>query len=133
MTLKSLLGFSDANLHEGTPEQQQEARRQELHAQRVEAARGTLAWTELEPVDVVTRQPYLISASTDEMFVPHRGLVFEPGSASAVADQSPLWFVVDGDELLFLEKPSGASTYTQFLEAKAERERTRNAPKPRPQ
>jgi hypothetical protein len=58
---------------------------------RLEAARRNPLWTELDKVDLARRpQGYLVSASTDEVFRPHRGIVFASWSASAVADRAPL-------------------------------------------
>ena len=80
----------------------------ELGEARIAAARRHNRWTEV-PYDLVPRGPYLVSASTDEIFLPHRGVVFESRSAKLIADMAPLVFTVTDDgEILFVDRQPGS-------------------------
>ena len=84
-------------------------------------ARGNSRWTEIDN-DLVERRPYLVSASTDELYRPHRGAVF--ADDSLVEQMAPLCFVVTPEgELEFYERVGHPKTYTELLERKAKRRR----------
>lgn len=103
----------------------------ELRRARLSAARGMPLWTELDELDLVPRDPYLVHAETDELYKRSRGVAFAPGTATVVATNTRLGFYVDGDgELVFVEPVPG--TWTGYLERQAARERRRNARRPRP-
>ena len=101
-----LRGFTDeAVVEERVTDAMREAHPAELRRARVAAARGNARWVELEAVDLVERDRYLVSAETDEYFTRSRGVVFESGSATVIADQAPLRFYIDAElELVFLER-----------------------------
>jgi hypothetical protein len=122
----------EARVLEGTPEEVKRKQWELVREQRVEAARRQKKWTEIEKVDLVWRRPYYVHASTDALFTPYRGAAFESGSAWVVADLLELYFYVRDGEVVLFEKVPSPATYTEFLERRAERERRRNAPKPRP-
>ena len=84
---------------------------------RIAAARRQPRWVEI-PYDLVARGPFLVSAATDEVFLPRRGVVFERGSARLVAGIAALVFAVtDEGELLFLDRqPDG---WSQLIERRA--------------
>ncbi len=130
MTLRTMLGFSDEHLVEGTTDAQRRAFEEEVRRARIVAARRQERWTELEEVDLVRRGRVLVSATTDEMFQSYRGAAFAPGSASIMADHATLYFYVRDHELVFLERLP--RTWTEELERQAARERRRAAPKQRP-
>ena len=136
MSLRSTLGLSrEASLEEGTPDEVAEKKRRALAAvlrpRRLEVARRNSVWTEIEN-DLVPRNRglWLVSASTDAIYTPTRGVVFQSHSISVIADRTPLSFYVDPDgDLVFLEQLPG--TWTQHLERQAAKERRRAAPSAR--
>ena len=92
----------------------------ELREARIAAARHNPRWTEI-PDDLVPRGRCLVSAATDEV-LPHRGVVFERGSARLVADMAPLVFTVTADgELRFLDRQPGS--WSDVVAEQARRER----------
>jgi hypothetical protein len=71
---------------------------------RIEAARRGRAWTELDPADLFERERgYIVSATTDECFLPYRGDAFSR-SGMVVSDMTPLAFYVAGDDVVVLER-----------------------------
>jgi hypothetical protein len=92
-----------------------------VRSARLEAARRNPLWTELEEVDLVRRPPgYFVSASTDEVFRRHRGIVFASWSANVVADRAPLHFYVDAaGDCIFLERFT--ETWSELVERRARR------------
>jgi hypothetical protein len=138
MSLRTTLGLSrESSLEEGTPDEVRAKKSAALAAvlkpARLEVARRNSKWTEFEEVDLVARGPrnqWFVSATTDEVFEPHRGAVFQSGSTSVIADQADLAFYLDPNgELVFLERIPG--TWTEHLEKQAARERAKAAPEPR--
>ena len=98
---------------------------------RLKIARGNHKWREIEN-DLVPRNQgrWLVSASTDAIYTPVRGVVFLPDSVNVIAEHAPLHYYVDADdELHFFERLPG--TWTQHLEKRAARELAKAAPKPR--
>lgn len=95
-----------------------------LLAARIGAARSAQGWQELEAVDLVSRGPFLVSAETDAVFTPYRGVVYQTGSASVIATHTRLHFYVDVDGLHFLE--AGTETWSEIF-ARRERHRLRVA------
>jgi hypothetical protein len=86
-----------------TFEQRQAA---EIRDLRIMAARRCRNWTELDPADLVPRERgFLVSASTDDAFVPYRGAALSR-SGQLISDAVPLAFYVAGDEVHFLERQS---------------------------
>jgi hypothetical protein len=105
----------------GTPvdfEAEQRAQHEEaVRNARLEAARRNQRWTELEEVDLVSRQRgLLVSASTDRVYRRHLGAVFAPGSVSTlIADQVELYFYVTANgEVVFLE-PAFSETWSEYV------------------
>lgn len=129
-----LLGLSRSSLEEGTPDEVVEKKRRAYDAvvrpARLEVARRNFKWTEIEN-DLVPRNRgrFLVSAETDAIYTPVRGVVFAPYSVSVIADQTELYYFVDDGELHFLERLPG--TWTEHLEKHAARELAKAAPKPR--
>jgi hypothetical protein len=67
---------------------------------------------------------------TDAVYQPCRGVVFQPHTITAIADQAALFFVVDdAGDLQFFERLPG--TWSEYVEKRAARERAKAAPKPR--
>lgn len=90
---------------------------------RIAAARRNPRFTEI-PDDLVTRGRCLVSAATDEVYLPHRGAVFERSSAGLVADMAELVFTVNAEgELRFLDRRPG--TWSDVVERQAKRDRAR--------
>jgi hypothetical protein len=97
---------------------------------RLETARRNAKWTEIENDLVPRGRGWLVSASTDAIYTPTRGVVFAAHSINVIADKTTLWFYVDdGGDLVFLEQIPG--TWTEHLEKQAARELAKAAPKPR--
>lgn len=72
---------------------------EQVRRARLEFARRTSQWTEIED-DFVPRGRkghWLVSASTDDVYTRVRGTVFPTGSAAPLADVSVLYFTVDAD------------------------------------
>jgi len=125
MNLMTRLRMSgESSLDEGTPDEVIEKKRlavtEELRPKRLEVARRQPKWTEIEG-DLVTRgRGWLVSASTDAIYTPTRGIVFQPYSISVIADQAELSFYVDEhSDLQFLERLPG--TWTEHLERRERR------------
>ena len=129
-----MLGLSrEGSLEEGTPDEVIEKKRRALDEQlrpaRLDAARRNPKWTEVED-DFVSRGRWFVSASTDHIYMPARGVVFAAYSVTVIADQAELSFFVDDDgDLRFFERVPG--TWTEHLEKRAARELAKAAPKPR--
>jgi hypothetical protein len=135
MSLRTKLGLSrEASLEEGTPDEVAEKKRrayeEAVRPARLEVARRNSKWTEIENDLVPRNRGWLVSASTDAICQPVRGVVFQPWTVTVTADQAALFYFVDDDgELHFLERIPG--TWTEHLEKQAARERAKAAPKPR--
>ena len=77
---------------------------EEIRAARIQAARRHKAWTEIED-DLVPRGRWLVSASTDDVYAPVRGTVFQTGSVAIVSDQARYHFTVSPEgTLAFYER-----------------------------
>jgi hypothetical protein len=97
----------------------------ELRDARIAAARKHPAWTEIQNDLVPRGRGWLVSAGTDEIFAAHRGVVFDTGKVSILADHVPLVFYVDdAGDLVFLERVSNPATWLQYVERR-ERKRLR--------
>lgn len=102
-------------------------REQQLREARVQAARRNNRWQELDPVDLVERLGgrIVVSAETDRCFQSYRGALWQSGTATAIPDFSPLFYVVhDGDRLEFFEQMP--DTWTARVE-RTERRKRRQA------
>ena len=94
-----------------------------LSEARIAAARRNPRFTEI-PDDLVSRGSCLVSAETDEVYLPHRGVVFERGSAGLIADMVELVFTVTADrELRFLDRQPGS--WSDVVKRQAKRGRAR--------
>ena len=78
------------------------SRETKLNQARLRAARANQHWTEVDD-DLVARDQLLVSASSDRVYKPHPGVVFEPGSSAMIADQAPLHWYADEASPAFLE------------------------------
>ena len=133
MSLKSTLGLGrvgSLSALEGTPEEVAAKRRQanaeQMRPARLEVARRNSKWTEIEN-DLVPRNRgrWLVSASTDAVYAPMNGVVFQPHSSTVVADQAELhYYVDDAGDLHFLEKQP--YTWSEHVGSR-ERRRTQRA------
>lgn len=135
MSLRTTLGLSrESSLEEGTPDEVAEKKRraldEKLRPARLEVARRNAKWTEIAN-DLVSRgRGWLVSAETDAVYAPARGMVFAPHAVNVIADQSELfYFVDDAGDLQFFERIPG--TWTAHLERHAARELAKAARKPR--
>ena len=135
MSLFGKIGLSrEMSLEEGEPDEVMEKKRraneEKARPARLKIARGNPRWTEIEDDLIPRARGYLVSAATDHVYTPVRGVVFQPHTVNAMADHAPLYFTVDAnDELMFYERQPW--TWTAFLEKRAARKRARAAPKPR--
>ena len=124
----------EALLEEGTPDEVMEKKRrayeEKVQPARLKIARSNSRWTEIEDDLVPRARGYLVSAATDHVYTPTRGVVFQPHSVNVMANLAPLYFTVDADdELTFYERQPW--TWTAFLEKRAARELAKDTPKPR--
>jgi hypothetical protein len=110
MSRRTTLGLSrEGSLEEGTPDEVMEKKRraldERLRPARLEAARRNAKWSEIAD-DLVSRGHGLfVSADTDHVYAPVRGVVFETASVAIIADQAPLYFTVAADGgLAFYER-----------------------------
>lgn len=108
MSLRIKLGLP-ASFDEGTPEEVADKQRRALieavRPERVAVARRMSKWTEIESDLVPRGRSWLVSASTDAVYVRHPGVVFQPYSVNVIADRVELSFYVDEDgELVFLDR-----------------------------
>jgi hypothetical protein len=96
--------------------------REQLQAARLEAARRTPKWEEVEKTMFVPRARWLVRADDDTLWTPFRA-VFEAGSARIAAnDQVPLaYFITREGDLRFVEKFGG--TWSQIVERQARKSR----------
>ena len=93
-----------------------------VRERRVEVARRNHLWTELTETDLVPRARYLVHAETDELFTLYRGVVFQTGSSTLIADRTSMHFYVDRDGgLVFLKHQAGS--WSELIERKARRAR----------
>lgn len=98
---------------------------QQLREARLETARRTPRWVELEAVDVVPRGRVFVAASTDEILLPYRGATFGRGTATAISDQTELYYVLDDDnQMTFYERQPGG-TWSDHVRRQAERDARR--------
>lgn len=125
MSLRTTLGLSrESSLEEGEPHEVLERKRR-VYAERVrparlQAARRNAKWTEIENDLVPRARGWLVSASTDAIYTPTRGIVFAPHSVNVIADQADLAFYVDRDgELVFLERLP--FTWSEHVERREQR------------
>lgn len=93
MSLRSTLGLGrESLLEEGTPDEVAEKKRRAYAAAvrpaRLEVARRNPKWTEIENDLVPRGRGLLVSAETDAIYKPVRGVVFQPYSVNVIADQS---------------------------------------------
>lgn len=94
---------------------------------RVESARSNQYWRELEEVDLVKRGPYLVSASTDELFTPHRGAIFDRGKVE-FGERSELYFFVSRqDDVVMLERVTSPASWSEVVRQRASRPAARAA------
>ena len=97
---------------------------QKLREARAAAARRNTSWTELDEHDLVARHPFLVSATTDHIYKPYRGTLFETGSPKLISDHMPLYFYVSDDGgLNVLEREAG--TWSTRYERQVRREHAR--------
>lgn len=81
-----------------------EAFLEEVRAERIRIARRTERWEEI-PDDLVKRQfDFWVSASSDRVYTPVRGLVFAPESAAVVDELGSLYFTVRDAEIVFWKR-----------------------------
>jgi hypothetical protein len=74
-----------------------------IRARRVAGARRCHLWQELDPTDLVRRERgYLVSASTDDAFLVHKGAAFAR-DGSLISDYAPLYFYLDDGDVHVLE------------------------------
>jgi hypothetical protein len=122
---KTVLRFHDAAQIEGTiTDQQRSEHERAVREARLEFARQQPHWTEVAETSLVRRGPFLVHATTDELFVHRRGHVWEPGRATIyVPENTPMTFTVnERGEVVFLEPPSGPRTWSEVVARKASRE-----------
>lgn len=134
MSLRTALSLSrEGSLEEGTPDEVMAKKRraldERLRPARLEVARRMPRWMEVEDDFVPRGRGWLVSASTDAIYTPTRGVVFQPHSITVIADQIELSFTVVDGVLTFYERLP--FTWTEHLEKRAARELAKAAPRPR--
>jgi hypothetical protein len=95
MNLTKLRLSGESSLEEGEPHEVMEKKRraldERLRPARLEVARRSSQWTELEDVDLVPRGPrnaWLVSAKTDDVYEGYRGIVFQTGTVNVIPDRA---------------------------------------------
>ena len=127
MSLASRLRLSDeSSLNEGTPDEVIEKKRravtEALRPKRLEIARSNPKWTEVEDDFVPRGRGWLVSAGTDLVYQPARGVIFASHSTNVISDQTEFSYYVDGDgDLVFLERLPG--TWSEYVERRERRGR----------
>ena len=127
MSLRTIIRpFSDAAAIEGTAtDPAGAAHERQVRQARLELARRETSWTEITPAErLVRRGPFLVDSETDLLYVHRRGLVFEPGRATVgyVTPNTTLTFYVDRDDnVVFIDQPGGARTWSEIVARKATR------------
>ena len=92
----------------------------EIRDGRVEAARRCRVWTEIQDDFVPRGHGLFVSAATDHVYAPVRGVVFATASVEIIADQAPLYFTVTADGgLAFYERRP--QTWSEMLARRARR------------
>ena len=87
-------------------------------------ARRCQAWTEVEDDFVPRGRGLFVSAGTDHVYTPVRGVVFETASVAIIATHAPYYFTVAADAgLAFYERLP--QTWTEICERKARRDAAR--------
>ena len=123
------IDLADRKFVEGTEEQRRQAQKEaaeqiRLHQQHELAMKSGLR--EVRRADVEWRRFGQVEVA-GEFFHVIRGQVSDPSRSSAVA-----WFVDAANEIVWLERPaSGPRNRAELEQREAERERRRNAPKPK--
>ncbi len=85
---------------------------------RAEAARACNAWTELDPVDLVKRGRFIISATTDDVYTPYAGIVWHRDSDRIeYGYDAALYFTVDRGEVRLFER--FGRTWSEMIAAQA--------------
>jgi hypothetical protein len=88
-----------------------------LRQARLKVARTNPRWVELEAVDLVRRGPgWLVSAETDAIFTPYRGVVFVTGATTVIADQSACSSPTRDDSPSSSEAPARRGRITSLAE-----------------
>src|SRR5262245_15985792 len=104
-------GFSDEAAHD-----------LKVKEARLEVAKSSSEWRELEVTALVRRWPYLVHADSYELFAPYRGVVWATRSSSPIADKTPLHYFIDREgEVIFLERKPG--TWSEIVEKRERRKR----------
>jgi hypothetical protein len=94
----------------------------EIRNGRLEVAPRCKAWTEIEDDLVPRGRGLFVSAGTDHVYAPVRGVVFATASVAIIADQAPYFFTVSPEgELRFYERHR--QTWSELVERKARRGR----------
>lgn len=141
MSLLGRVGIlsEESAILEGEPDEVERKRRaaldQRVTPKRIEVARSTSTWFELEAADLVARDRgrVYVSAKTDFVFEPMNGLVFEPDTARPLVDPDiELYYVVQPDNTLrFFQRRPG--TWSQIVQRRTEKQLQRTAPRPTPE
>ena len=117
--------FHDADQIEEPPPTSSAANTNARCGRRLEFARRQANnWTELAEVGLVRRGPFLVDSESDQLYVLRRGVVFEPNRATVgyIPDNTPMTFYVDqADNIVFVERYSGAATWSEIVARRARR------------
>jgi hypothetical protein len=111
--------------HAGTSPEPDPARAEHerrVREARLATARRQSAWVEIPETGLVRRGPFFVDAETDLLYILHRGVVFEPGGATVgyVPADAPMTFYVDrADNIVFVERYSGAATWSEVVARRA--------------
>jgi hypothetical protein len=91
-------------------ETDQAERERRVREARLEQARRQPTWTEVPETRLVRRGRLFVDAETDLVYMHHRGVVFEPGSAHLTKPLLTRGFRVSGENA-----PSGVATEWRHL------------------
>ena len=91
-----------------------------IRAGRIEAARRCQVWTEIEDDLVPRGRGLFVSADTDHVYAPIRGVVFATASVEIIATHAPYYFTVSADgQLAFYERRP--QTWSEIVARQARR------------
>ena len=139
MTLLGKLGLSpESAALEGTPDEVDKrvraAHDEKLRPARAQAARRISGWHEIEDDLVPREQGWFVSAGSDRIYAPYRGVVWTADTAVPLAETADLAFVVDDDlQLRFYERVRHPSTWSEYVRRQTEKKLQKTAARPTPE
>ena len=139
MTLLGKLGLSpESAALEGTPEEVdarvRAAHDEKLRPARIEAARRISGWHEIVDDLVPRHRDWLVSASSDRIYIRHQGVVWAGDTAIPQVDNEELAYTVGDDrELHFYQRIRHPSAWSEHIRRQTAKELQKSAEEPTPE